>query len=100
MWLGNEFNELSAGFLRIYTTTLIYADLDLALSPRVLPAVGTVGTIDGLNADRDAVFYPPHYFLSEKRRLKFKEVHYFDHPKFGAVVGVWPVDPEEPAPES
>ena len=34
----------------------------------------------------------PVYYLSEKRRVKFGEVHYFDHPRFGAIVGVWPAE--------
>ena len=57
------------GFLRVYKTSLIFADLLLALRD---PAEG------------------PIYFIKDKRRLKFKEVHYFDHPKFGAILSVWP----------
>ena len=71
--LGLANTSLVYGFVRVYKTSLIYADIDLQYSP--LP-------FDNL---------PEHYFLSEKRRLKFKEVHYFDHPKVGVILGIWPV---------
>ena len=60
------------GFIKIYKTSLIFADLNLGLvDPSVDPLL-------------------PSYFIGEKRRLKFKEIHYFDHPRFGAILGVWP----------
>jgi hypothetical protein len=62
------------GFLKIYKTSLIFVDINL-------------GLIDPYIDPRQ-----PSYFISEKRRLKFKEVHYFDHPKFGAILGVWPAE--------
>ncbi len=60
------------GFIKVYKTSLIFVDLSLAL--------------------HDVFIEPqiPTYFINEKRRLKFKEVHFFDHPKFGAIVTVWP----------
>jgi hypothetical protein len=30
------------------------------------------------------------YRLNERRRVKLSETHYFDHPKFGALVRVSP----------
>jgi hypothetical protein len=62
------------GAIRVYRTSLIFADLMLGLADLV--------------PNSEA----PLYFISEKRRLKFKEVHYFDHPRFGALVAVWPAD--------
>ena len=60
------------GFIKIYKTSLIFADLNLGLiDPSIDPML-------------------PSYFIGEKRRLKFKEIHYFDHPRFGAIVAVWP----------
>lgn len=70
--LGAPGGELPAGFVRVYSPDLIYADLQLHFSP-----AGVAGE------DR------PQYFISEKRRLKFKQVHYFDHPLYGAILGVW-----------
>lgn len=62
------------GAIRVYRTSLIFADISLGLG--------------------DFVEEPlvPLYFINEKRRLKFKEVHYFDHPRFGALLTVWPVE--------
>ena len=41
----------------------------------------------------------PYYFLKERRRVKFREVHFLDHPKFGILLTVWPVKlPELPPP--
>lgn len=62
------------GYLKIYKTSLIFADINLGL---VDPLVDPL---------------QPSYFISEKRRLKFKEIHYFDHPRFGAILGVWPAE--------
>jgi hypothetical protein len=35
------------------------------------------------------------YHLSEQRKLKSQETHYFDHPKFGVLVRVMPLDKEK-----
>lgn len=79
--LGGPGSALAAGFIRVYRTSLIYADLNLQLSPPVPDA-----------QDAQAAAWPPHYFIAEKRRLKFKQIHYFDHPLFGAILRVWPVN--------
>lgn len=79
--LGGPGSALAAGFVRVYRTSLIYADLNLQLSPPAPDAQGA-----------QAVAWPPHYFIAEKRRLKFKQIHYFDHPLFGAILRVWPVN--------
>ncbi len=62
------------GAVRVYRTSLIFVDIALGLTDLVL--------------DADS----PLYFINEKRRVKFKEVHYFDHPKFGVLLTVWPVE--------
>ena len=94
--LGDPETALAAGFVRIYTTSLIYADLHLQLSPP-LPETETENLIlYDLDPEPDAGAAPqqPHYFITEKRRLQFKQIHYFDHPLFGAILGLWEVDPE------
>ena len=86
-------NALVSGFVRIYTTSLIYADLALQLSPPLV-AVAYPRFDDSdptAVVDLDTVARQPHYFIAEKRRLQFKQIHYFDHPYFGAILGVWPV---------
>jgi len=88
-------NPLAAGFVRVYRTSLIYADLNLQLSPP-LPAAD-----DSQDAETPpAATWQPHYFIAEKRRLKFKQIHYFDHPLFGAILQVWPVEVEDAPAET
>ena len=62
------------GAVRVYRTSLIFVDIALGLTDVLLDP--------GL----------PLFFINEKRRVKFKEVHYFDHPRFGALLTVWPVE--------
>ena len=81
--LGLANTSLTYGFIRIYKTSLIYADIDLQFSPASpASAYSPASPPDQL---------PERYFLSEKRRLKFNETHYFDHPKFAVILGIWPL---------
>lgn len=73
MRISNPANGLD-GYLKVYKTSLIFADINLGLSDTFQSAQG------------------PLYFIQEKRRMKFKEVHYFDHPRFGAILTVWPAE--------
>lgn len=96
--VGNANSTLPYGFIKIYKTSLIFADVDLQLSPSVID--NSLSNVEinitdndfstNLNDSSANSFQQPHYFISEKRRLKFKEIHYFDHPKFGVILGVWP----------
>ncbi len=110
--LGTEESILPDAYVKIYKTALIFAELNIQLSPLQLPTefdansseqpesgTATIETtsIESNPAPDSVSFavqevYPPHYFLSEKRRLKFGEIHYFDHPKLGVILGVWPVE--------
>jgi hypothetical protein len=94
--IGDEFSSLSQGFLKVYKTSLIFVDIDLQLSPQgkiIADEISENYSLIPVDANSsEEIYYPPQYFLSEKRRLKFEEIHYFDHPKFGAILGVWPSD--------
>ncbi|MGB5541298.1 MAG: CsiV family protein [Gammaproteobacteria bacterium] len=76
------------------TITLIkerYLHLDVNL---LLMTAG--GTTPALHADGPGS--RPAFRLTEKRRIKSNELHYFDHPRFGMIARVTPYDsPEEPA---
>ena len=93
--LGGAADALHAGFVRIYKTNLIFADLDLQF---IYPGDGqptpstSAQQVAGAAPDGAAASASQHYFIAEKRRLKFGELHYFDHPGFGAILGVWPVE--------
>ena len=68
------------GALRLYSSR--YLLMDLNLNMREVARTGFFGTFGG---DTQA------YRLSEFRRVKLQETHYFDHPKFGVLVRVTPV---------
>ncbi|MEM7194768.1 MAG: CsiV family protein [Pseudomonadota bacterium] len=103
--LGVPGSPLDLGFIRIYKTSLIFADIDLKVRlERIglpqpvsseLTQTAELSSNPSLNSVENTLQPAPvariqDFFLSEKRRLKFKEVHYFDHPLFGAILGVWP----------
>jgi Peptidoglycan-binding protein, CsiV len=69
------------GTLRFYLSRYLLVDLNLALQET--PSVGIFGV--GEQAG------PVVYHLNEYRRVRLLETHYFDHPKFGALVRVSPV---------
>ncbi len=114
--MGAENSTLPGAYIRVYKTSLIFADVDLQLNPltaqvtnldnssntALATATNIISDSEAFSADTGLenttidgataveINYPAQYFLSERRRLKFKEIHYFDHPKFGAILGVWP----------
>lgn len=74
-------NGLLDGTLRFYLSRYLLVDLNLALQEA--PDTGLFG-ITGQAT-------PVVYHLNEYRRVRLLETHYFDHPKFGALVRVSPV---------
>ena len=71
------------GTLRFYLSRFLHVEISLAYSEPGVPTLYTVTpATPGLL-----------YRISEQRRVKRKDVHYFDHPKFGALVRVAPVEP-------
>ncbi len=36
------------------------------------------------------------YFIDEQRKLKLNEIHYFDHPRFGVILSVKPLEDRQP----
>ena len=81
-------NGSLTGVLRLFSTDLLYVDLLLRYQP-AMDAVNTEAQSEKTMADR------PHYFLKERRRIKFREVHFIDHPRFGAILTVSPVTAEK-----
>lgn len=68
------------GALRFYLSRFLLVDLNLNLRET---GMATAVSEPGKEA--------PIYRLNEHRRVKIAEVHYFDHPKFGALVRVTPI---------
>lgn len=48
----------------------------------------------------DAATSTPLFELREKRRIRTKELHYFDHPRFGMIAQVTPYSPENSKTET
>lgn len=74
--IGNAEGGLD-GALRLYLSRFLLVDVNLAL--RETSSGGILG-----GAEKNI----PVYRLNEHRRVKLAETHYFDHPKFGALVRV------------
>lgn len=66
------------GVILLFATDLLYLDLLLRYQPKY-------------DNDVNPAILRPYYFINQRRRIKFKEVHFIDHPKFGAIVTVSPV---------
>jgi hypothetical protein len=80
------------GVLRLFATDLLYVDAFLRYRPTERQATNHIVESTEPNTQ-------PYYFLKERRRVKFQEVHFLDHPKFGILLTVWPVNlPELPSP--
>ena len=80
------------GVLRLFATDLLYVDAFLRYRPAEQQANNQIVKSTERNTQ-------PYYFLKERRRVKFREVHFLDHPKFGILLTVWPVKlPELPSP--
>jgi hypothetical protein len=70
------------GIVRLYATDLLFVDTIMRFD--LVPS--THSNQSGASAERSV------HFLKQKRRVKFKEVHYIDHPRFGLLITVWPVN--------
>jgi hypothetical protein len=68
------------GSLRFYLSRFLIVEMNLALRE-----MQGGGTFSGTSGNETVV-----YRLNEPRRIKVSETHYFDHPKFGALVRVSP----------
>jgi len=65
------------------------------ISTAALPNSPDTALIEQLLAEDDAT--PRLFRLSETRRMRSRELHYLDHPLFGALVEIWPIElPETP----
>lgn len=71
------------GTVRFYQSRFLHVDVELLLRE---------DGGRGLTATPAADAGPKVYRISEQRRIRSRRVNYFDHPKFGALVWVAPVD--------
>jgi hypothetical protein len=83
---GNDRNPVK-GSIRLVRERFLHLDADLLMAPE---------SSRSAIVDINAPYTSPVFTLREKRRIKSKEVHYFDHPRFGMIATVTPnVSPEE-----
>ncbi len=75
------------GTVRVAVERYLHLYLDLKL-------VDTTLTLNADFSDYDL----PEFRLNQHRRMRSKELHYFDHPKFGVIALITPYVPPEPAP--
>lgn len=69
-----------------------YLHLDVDLLLMTASAAAPAQYSDGPNS-------APAFRLREKRRMRSRELHYFDHPRFGMIAMVTPYDAPEDEPE-
>ena len=74
------------GIVRLYATDLLFVDTIMRFDLVPSTHSNQLSHQSGTSAERSV------HFLKQKRRVKFKEVHYIDHPRFGLLITVWPVN--------
>lgn len=93
---GQSASPRVTGTVRIYGGQLLFADLDLRVTLSRRPGAGSVpeqsadatSTGDGSFGRTRLDDGLRSFRISEQRRIKLDEVHYFDHPHIGAVLSV------------
>jgi hypothetical protein len=78
-----------SGTLKVASGRYLHVALDLLYRHPTLRAGGVNAEGHAVEATRTAL---QGYRLNETRRIKLGEVHYFDHPAFGALVLVAPIE--------
>ena len=78
----NLFESDLIGTMRFYQGRYLHIELELLFRDRSVAMVSSTAGVVAL---------PQVYRISEHRRIRNLEVNYFDHPKFGALVQVTPI---------
>ncbi len=78
----NSFESDLIGTMRFYQGRYLHIELELLFRDRSVAMVSSTAGVVAL---------PQVYRISEHRRIRNLEVNYFDHPKFGALVQVTPI---------
>ncbi|MFB3046022.1 MAG: CsiV family protein [Acidiferrobacterales bacterium] len=78
----NLFESDLIGTMRFYQSRYLHIELELLFRDRSVAMVSSTAGVVAL---------PQVYRISEHRRIRNLEVNYFDHPKFGALVQVTPI---------
>lgn len=81
-----------SGTVRVHLSRFLHITLDLTYQAEVSAGPAPVAS-DGL----DELVFAPRYHLQATRSARSGELHYFDHPAFGALVRVTPVPAQNDA---
>ena len=76
-----------SGTIRVHLSPRNFLHITLDLTYRAAAAAAPLATNDGL----DELVLAPRYHLEAARNARSGELHYFDHPAFGALVRITPV---------
>ena len=100
------------GVIRVYAPNLLFTELTLVYVPDDI-LEESLETEEGEVAAtiiREPVTYtvgepydpysvvetePARFYLEEQRKLKLNEIHYFDHPRYGVILSVIPLEENE-----
>ena len=77
-------NTSLKGVLRLFSTDLLYVDILLRYGALASNQSNEQEDVLRKNLDN-------YFFIDERRRIKIRETHFFDHPRFGILLTVWPV---------
>jgi hypothetical protein len=78
------------GLVRVTVERYLHLDLDLRLHlpDSALPAASE-------DYEDNEAYGVPDIRLRQQRRMRSKELHYFDHPRFGVIALITPYEPVE-----
>ncbi|MEO8464821.1 MAG: CsiV family protein [Gammaproteobacteria bacterium] len=77
------------GNVRVYLSRFLHVSLDISYQDGAAAAVAPEPIGDELRE----ITFAPRYRLTTERQTRSGELHYFDHPAFGVLVKVTPVQP-------
>lgn len=75
-------SPMLSGQVRVYSRKLLFVELELRL---IRPLTNMSHTTVPYSS---RYYQSPVFLVKETRRLKLNEIHYFDHPRFGALLKV------------
>lgn len=121
--LINTLTPHMMGVIRVYAPNLLFAEVNLTYVPdevlqesldkaleeaaletetprKTPPAPEPEPSAISYDTDFELQILPEpviaRYFMDEQRKLKLNEIHYFDHPNFGVILTVKPLEEPEP----
>ena len=78
------------GTVRVYLSRFLHVGIDVSYQDGAAPAAEPAGR------ELREIALPSRYRLVTERQTRSGELHYFDHPAFGVLVKVTPVQPANP----